>query len=251
MDRFLAATLAFGHMGLLLADFCFDPARVFGEAYGRAEQSKFDFAGGIPIAWRSYFMTQAAAARYSMAEAEDIRYGAADGSLQASTEAIISGAIRRQQVAVRYSGGVFVAANGNVSERMRAGFGGARIDLPPRAWRAWTLDGEVLCESSDAAGARSDYCHSPDYIYIDGRGRRALWPKARGVGPAVCRTDGDGWEIIMLGDDDCEFKIPGGKAVALDFDGKVIGEAKASLDAQGWYSLVPVKGAFSYRVFAR
>ena len=251
VDRFLAATLAFGHMGLLLADFCFDPPRVFGEAYGMENPRRFDFAGGMPIAWRSYFMTQAVAARYSMANAEEIRYADADGSLQTSTKAILSGAIRRQQVAVKYTGGIFVAANGNASERMRANFGGIDINLPPRSWRAWTADGEVLSESSDTGASRSDYCHSPDYIYIDGRGKRAAWPKARGVGPAVCRTDGEGWEIIILGGGDCEFKIPGAKALALDFDGKEIGEAKSRLDADGWYSVVPVKGAFSYRVSRR
>ena len=193
-------------------------------------------------------MTQAIAARYSLANAEEIRYAAADGSLQPSTAAILSGAIGRQQVAVKYSGGIFVAANGNASERMRAKFGSMDIDLPPRSWKAWTADKEVMCESSDAVGVRSDYCESPDYIYIDGRGNRADWPKARGVGPAVCRADGDGWEIMVLGGDNCEFKIPGGKAVALDFAGKEIGEAKSRLDADGWYSVVPVKGAFSYRV---
>ena len=193
-------------------------------------------------------MTQAIAARYSLANAEEIRYAAADGSLQPSTAAILSGAIGRQQVAVKYSGGIFVAANGNASERMRAKFGSVDIDLPPRSWKAWTADKEVMCESSDAVGVRSDYCESPDYIYIDGRGNRADWPKARGVGPAVCRADGDGWEIMALGGDNCEFKIPGGKAVALDFAGKEIGEAKSRLDADGWYSVVPVKGAFSYRV---
>ncbi len=248
VDRFLAATLAFGHVGLLLADFCFDPPRVFGEAYGPAAPGKFDFAGGMPIAWRSYFMTQAVAARYSQANAEEIRYVAADGSLQPSTEAILSGAVRRQQVAVRYSGGVYVAANGSASEHLRTEFGGVRVDLPPRAWRAWTSDGEVLCESSDAGGSRSDYCESPDYIYVDGRGRRASWPKARGAGPAVCRKEGDGWEIICLGGGSCEFRIPGGRAVALDFAGKEIGPAEAHVDADGWYGVSPVAGAFSYRI---
>ena len=248
VDRFLAATLAFGHVGLLLADFCFDPPRVFGEAYGPADPGKFDFAGGMPIAWRSYFMTQAVAARYSQANAEEIRYVAADGSLQPSTEAILSGAVRRQQVAVRYSGGVYVVSNGSASERLRTEFGGERVDLPPRAWRAWTSDGEVLCESSDAGGSRSDYCESSDYIYVDGRGRRASWPKARGAGPAVCRTEGDGWEIICLGGGSCEFRIPGGRAVALDFAGKEIGSAEAHVDADGWYGVSPVAGAFSYRI---
>ena len=247
IDHFLCATVAFGHTGLLLADFCFDPPRVFGEAYGDGSRYGHDYAKGLPIAWRSYFMVQAAAARYTQAAADEIAYADGKGALLPTTAAIVSGAVARRQVAVRYADGTRVAANGNDTERMKVSFGGADVDLPPHGYRIWTEDGTVLSESSDAGGTRADYAESPDYIYLDGRGRDVTRAKARGTGPAVCRREGDGWEIIVLGEGDAAFRIPGGRAVALDEQGKELGDAEATSE-DGWYRVKRVPGAVSYRV---
>ncbi|HPP53542.1 MAG TPA: hypothetical protein PK777_11365, partial [Thermoguttaceae bacterium] len=64
LDRFLAATLAFGHTGFLVME------------------------GGIPSAARSYFALQQVHAAYAQQEAVDIRYADEKGSLLPSTEAV-------------------------------------------------------------------------------------------------------------------------------------------------------------------
>lgn len=72
--------------------------------------------------------------------------------------------------------------------------------------------------------------------------------KAKADGPAVCRILAGGYEIIPFGGTRCSFRIDGGKAVALDLDGREIGPAESHVDAYGWYSVNPVLGAVSYRV---
>ena len=167
VDRFLAATLAFGHAGYLVLDWCWSPAKMFGPAYCGA--STETFAEGEAIALRSYFMVQAAAARYTCSEAVRIRYCDADGAALDTSAAIRSGAVARNQIAVDYANGTHVVVNGNRTERLRASGG---IDLPPFGYRAWTDDGQVFAESGDAGGttSRFDYAESPDYVYLDGRG---------------------------------------------------------------------------------
>ena len=248
IDRFLALTMAFGHAGFLLADWCFVPGRTFGDAYGPLHPRGFDFDGGLPIAWRSYYMIQAAAARYTQAAAEEILYVGPDGAMKDVSAAAADGTAARDQIAVRYSDGTRVVANGNETERLVCRFGGVSIDLPPRGYRAWSGDGSLLVESSDAFGPRADYCESPDYVYLDARGGRAEAPKARGTGPSVCRATEDGWELIHLGEKGCEFAIGGRRAVALDFARREIGAAEI-LSKDGWLSVRPVKGAVSYKVF--
>ena len=247
IDEFLAATLAFGHTGLLLADFCFDPPRLFGEAYGDAASRRLDYARGLPIAWRSYFMVQAPAARYTQAAPARIAYADGRGGLEPTTAAILSGSVRRRQVAVRYDDGTCVVANGSDAERMCVDFEGVSCDLPPHGYRAWTADRAVWVDASNLGGRRADYCASPDYVYLDGRGGEVVRERARGTGPAVCRREGAGWEVIVLGDGTCAFRIPGARATALDREGRAIGPAE-TVCRDGWLSVRPVAGAVSYRV---
>lgn len=242
IDRFIGATLAFGHSGYLILDWLFDPPRPFGLAYcgpGKMDYSETGFA----IAMKSHFMTQQIASRYTQSEAVSIAYTDASGNWLSTSEAVKSGAIDRCQLNVVYKDGTVVCANGSTTERLKAeGF-----DLPPCGYMAKSGDGEVVVSSTDEGGIRADYCESPKYIYIDGRGSEAVRNKARAAGTALCRVDGDGWEIISLGNRFCSFRIPGGKVTALDFAGNVIGPAEAET-VGGWYSVKPVPGAFSYKV---
>ena len=106
----------------------------------------------------------------------------------------------------------------------------------------------MVSECSDSGGRKADYAESPDYIYIDGRGRMTERAKAKADGPAVCRILAGGYEIIPFGETRCSFRIGGGNAVALDLDGREIGLAESHVDADGWYSVKPVLGAVSYKV---
>ena len=73
-DRFLAATLAFGHTGFLT------------------------FEGGFDNAVRSYYSVQQVHARYAQQTAESIRYHDGQGNLLDTTAAVATGAISRSCV---------------------------------------------------------------------------------------------------------------------------------------------------------
>ena len=156
IDRFLAATVAFGHPGYLV--------------HGARNED------------RSYFMVQALAAKYTQAEAREIRYLDADGTAYDTSAAVARGVFRRSQVTVRYSDGTFVAANGSKTEPMRV-----RSDLwlPPNGYCGWSGDGSVLVYSGLADGHRVDYARAPDYVYMDGRGVETAFPGGRTKGPTV------------------------------------------------------------------
>ena len=181
VDSFIAATLAFGHNGLLIADWCWKPAKMFGPAYcGASEET---FKDGLEIARRSYFMTQAIAARYSRETVESIGYFDANGRVVPTTDAILGGAIARRQVCVRYTGGVHVVVNGSPAERLVASLDCVTLDLPPYGYRCWTDDGEVLVVSDDGGGKgpRRYRARCPDYDYDSAKDPRhfAIIPASR------------------------------------------------------------------------
>lgn len=62
----------------------------------------------MPVAMKSYFMTQAIAARYTQSTADEIRYFDASGAALDTSAAVRDGAIARRQVYVRYANGTHV-----------------------------------------------------------------------------------------------------------------------------------------------
>ncbi len=151
VDRFLAATVAFGHPGFLLS----------GDADMR----------------RSYFMVQQLAARYTLSDPLEIRYLDAEGCPHETSDAIVSAVFKRSQVTVLYQDGTFVAANGSNDEVMRVALpGGDVLWLPPNGYFGHTRDGKVLTYSGLVDGDRVDYACSPEYIYMDARGKAISLP---------------------------------------------------------------------------
>lgn len=229
LDRFLAGTLAFGHPGFLALDY------------------------GTIGAAKSYFMIQQIAARYTQVSATTIRYFDADGNALDTSAALVADVVKRSQVAVEYADGTTVVANGSERENLETTFAGRKISLPPNGYVAWTSDGEIFVESrlSDA-GNRFDYCVSPEYIYLDGRGVWTVCERACGAGSGVCRFLGaNSFEIVPYDGAELGFKIADAdeavSAVALDYAGKEIGEAQVRR-SRGFTFVVPVDGAFSYRL---
>lgn len=227
MDRFLAATVAFGHPGFLA------------------------YEGGLQNALRSYYMLQQLHSRYCLSSAVEIRYADATGKLLATSAAVASGAYRRSQIATRYANGCITVVNGNPKERMVVEAYGRKLNLPPNGYAGWTADGAFEVLSSDkrgagAAGHRCDYAATPAYVYVDGRGNFMRFPKAASNGIGICRTLPDGkYEIIPYKDADCGFAVKAASAAALDKEGKELGPAELRA-ARGLTYVVPVKGAFSY-----
>ena len=201
LDRFLAATVAFGHPGFLV------------------------YEGEVGHALRSYYMLQQLHSRYCLASPLEIRYADAQGQLLDTSAAVASGTFRRSQVVTRYSDGTVTAANGHRSERMRVKAYGRDVDLPPNGFAGWAADGSLDVWSRETGGGRADYADTPAYLFIDGRHRFARAPKAAGTGIGVCRILPDGYEILLHEGAECGFAIPAGAATALAADGRDLGPA--------------------------
>jgi len=225
LDRFLAATVAFGHPGFLTYE-----------------------GGGLPSALRSYYLLQQLHSRYCLASAAEIRYADAHGKLWDTSAAVASGAYRRSQVVTRYANGCVTVVNGHPQERLTVEAYGRKVDLPPNGYVGWTEDGTIDVFSGDRNGHRADYAVTPAYLYVDGRGRFVRFPKAASNGIGICRILPDGkYEIIPYQNADCGFAIRASSAVALDKEGKEIGPAQIRT-SRGLTYVIPVEGAFSYRL---
>jgi len=248
LDRFLAATLAFGHAPYLCIDAMFSPRQhhAFGYTLGSA---KYDPEAGLPLVLRSYFMVRPASERYSLATAEEILYLGPDGTWRDVSAAVLSGDWKMNRIAVRYSDGTCVVANGDRTNRLSAVAFGRRLDLPPCGYAVWNDRSGLEVEASDRGGARTDYASCGDYIYFDTRtsGAETVRKNARGIGIAVCRREDGGWEILPFGGM-VAFRICGSSARALDETGKDLGPAVLSRTADGFVAVKPVSGAFSYLV---
>ena len=224
LDRFLAATVAFGHPGFLVME------------------------GGMGNALRSYYMLQQLHSRYCLTNAADIRYVAADGRLLDTSLAVANGAFRRSQVVTRYADGTVTAANGSRTERLQCTAFGRQLDLCPNGYAGFSSDGAIEVLSSDPGGRRADFALTPAYSYVDGRGRFTRFAKAAANGPAVCRNLPDGqFEVIPFQDTECGFALPEVTAVALAKDNRELGSAQVRV-ARGLTYVMPVKEAFSYRL---
>ncbi|MGI6609054.1 MAG: hypothetical protein ACOX4G_00845 [Limnochordia bacterium] len=224
IDRFLAATIAFGHPGFLVGD------------------------GGFQNTLRSYHMLQQLHSRYCLAEAEHILYADAMGQLHDVSSAVASGIYRRSQIVTRYSDGTVTVVNGSPTERMRVNAFNRELDLPPNGYAGWSADGAIDVISDDAVGHRADYAATPAYLYVDARGTFTRFAKAAGDGLCICRKSGPAeWEIIPYEGAICGFAIDGESAIALDFDGRELGPAKLR-HSRGMTWVAPVEGAFSYLV---
>ena len=222
IDRFLAATVAFGHPGFLVMD------------------------GGLANGLRSYYMLQQLHSRYCLTNAVEIRYADTGGRLLDTSQTVASGAYQRSQVVTRYADGTITAANGSKTDRLKVSAYGRDLDLPPNGYAGWTKDGAIEVLSSDPNGHRSDYAVTPAYLYVDGRGKFMRFAKAAGNGIGICRSLPKGqYEILLHNNAECGFAVDAVSAVALDKERKELGPAQFRT-ARGLAYVVPVKGAFSY-----
>lgn len=224
IDRFLAATVAFGHPGFLV------------------------FAGGYGNTLRSYYLIQQLHERYTMAPVTSIQYLDASGAWLDTSAAVASGAFARNQIVTCYGNGVVTVVNGSESERLRSTVFGRRVSLPPNGYMGWCEDGTVSVFSGERDGHRADLAVTPKYTYVDGRGAFTRFPEAASDGVGVCRILPDNrYEVIPYQNSDCGFAIAASEAVALDEAGQPLGPATLRR-SRGLTYVVPVTGAFSYRL---
>lgn len=225
IDRFLAATVAFGHPSFLVS------------------------VGGMRRTLRGYFLLQQLHSRYTQANIAAIRYADTEGRLWNTSQAIANRAYERSQLVLDYEDGTHVVVNGHRQDDLSLTLAGKTITLPPNGFTGWTDDGSVYVISTNQNGLRADYADSPAYLYVDGRDLAfQRFPKAAGMGAGVCRRDdAEHWEVILYKQADCGFAVNAVSAEALDFAGKSLGPATLRR-ARGLTYVIPVPGAFSYRL---
>ena len=233
LDRYFTAIAAFGHPGFLVME------------------------GGMHNAMRSYYLFQQIQTQYTQASVKSIRYYRREGNeakLYTTSEAIQNGAYRNSQLVIDYDNGAHVVANGyNGQDKYQAGIGlfheGRSISLVPNTFVAWTDDGQYLATNAIQNGFPCDYVESPEYIFLDARGKvNQRMPKAEGSGCVVCRKDDtEHWEFLGLDGAQGGFAVEGGNARAYAYDGTDLGPATA-VRCRGYLYVVPVPGAFSYKL---
>lgn len=179
IDQFLAATIAYGHIGWLVE-----------ETYG------------IRQTCRSYYMLQPLQSRYAMLKPREIRYGT-DHGLVSSSEAFSSGDWRKSKIFVHYPDDLRIWINGNADEPWRVEHQSVMHNLPPFGWLAVGRDDFYECSES-LDGKRYDRASSPECVFVDGRG---TWRSFDGIATsgsvAVRRAkESKGLSIITIEDVD-------------------------------------------------
>lgn len=235
IDQFLAATIAYGHIGWLVEE-----------------------AHGMRQTCRSYYMLQPLQSRYAMLKPQEIRYGT-DHGLVSSSEAFRSGEWRKSKIFIHYPNDLRVWVNGNAIEPWPLADAG--YDLPTFGWLALGADGFIEC-SALLDGRRYDRASSPDCIFLDGRG---TWRRFDGVatsgsvavrrmkeGEGISATLVDGVERLTIakpegsfGPDDVRTAIaalidkPAIMVAAYDQDGQRTGEAEIRKTESEWEIVPP------------
>jgi hypothetical protein len=177
LDRYNAATLAFGHQAAFTGM----------------------FVRGYEADLKAYYMIQPVQKLYAMRRAEDIRYRDPDtGAMLDASAAILSGAYRESQVHVRYETGLEVWVNGSLKRPWTVTAGGATHELPPNGW-VCARPGPVVSWSATVEGARADYCRSAEARFADARGVRRRIGEFDTDGAVIARKTEGGWAIFPLG----------------------------------------------------
>ncbi len=229
IDQFLAATIAYGHIGWLVEE-----------------------THGMRQTCRSYYMLQPLQSRYAMLKPQEILYGT-DRGIVSSSEAFQSGDWRESKLFIRYPNGLRIWVNGNATESWQAPETG--YDLPPFGWLALGTDGFVECSVS-LEGRRYDRVSSPECVFLDGRGAWRSFDGVAASGSAAVRRakEGNGISITLIegvdrlviakpegsfGPDDVRTTIAAVadkpvRATAYDQDGNAVGEVAIRRLQSAW-----------------
>ena len=225
LDRFLAATLAFGHTGFLVME--------GGMPERRAELLRPP-AGPRPIRPGRGRATSATPTSRASCWTPARRWPRAPFGGRRSPP--------------RTAGGMKVLVNGHPTETWKT----PEAVLPPNGW--WAKDtkrGDLVAYSAMVDGHRADYVDSPAYVYADGRGQFTRFPKAACDGQLVALqaarrlvggdSRGQGHVVRRLA------RRPRGDGHGAGRGGRQIGPAETRL-ARGLVYVTPVPKALSYVV---
>lgn len=170
-DRFVAATIAFGHIGFLADEWGFD--------------------GTL----KSYYLLQALQQRYVAVPVKTIRYF--DGKELADTSAAIAGdAHKRGQIRTEYENGLVTWCNLSFKDDWPVEVNGVAYTLPPGGFAAFKPD-DILAYSATRNGQRHELVWCRDYLYLDTRGALVRTPVLTARGTLAVKPDGaQAWWII-------------------------------------------------------
>jgi hypothetical protein len=232
IDQFIAATIAYGHIGWLVEE-----------------------QHGIRQTCRSYYMLQQLQSRYVMEKPTEIRYGT-DSETVSSSEALLSGEWKKSRLYIRYPNALEVWINGNSEQAWEVAHKGERHVLPPFGWLAVQSDRFYEC-SELRDGNRYDRVSSAAYVFIDGRGFFRSFDGIGTSGSLAVRLGKEGSDLSIIAVEGVqgfrfvspEKTYPRGDvrtqiarvaradriAVhAFDVGGKDLGNVAASKIAEGW-----------------
>lgn len=176
VDRFLLATLAYGHIGWLVEE-----------------------AHSMRLAARSYYVIGPVSARYAMVEPVAVEYLDGD-SIVSTSEALASGAYRHSMLRVTYPGGLVLWLNGNRERTWAVSGGGILYVLPPHGWLVRGDDGRLTVLSALVEGRRRDLVVCAEHIFLDARDSHVELPHLAAAGGVVVRSPAAGVvEVIDTG----------------------------------------------------
>jgi hypothetical protein len=141
--KFVATSLAYGHMAMLGYDYIPQPARII----------------------HLYALMQGVQREYLTDNVKQISYHDGKEFLPTS-EALRQDAVRKGRLRIRYSRGLTVYANLSDSDAWRVEVSGKTYDLPPWGWVIEKPD-QLLSFSATVNGHRVDAVRCADYTYIN------------------------------------------------------------------------------------
>lgn len=174
--RYLAASLAYGHMAMLGYSYVPPPARFV----------------------QTWAMMMAPQQAYLTDTVEEIRYH--DGQRFVTTEqALAGGANATGRVRVRYRRGTVVHANLSQTEPWTVPELGRDWVLPPNGWLV-TGPEELFAAGIMVDGARRDVVRSREYLYLNSGLTPAVEGPVAVTGAVFLRRAGAGWRVVPCGD---------------------------------------------------
>jgi len=218
IDRFIAATIAFGHIGWLVE-----------EKYG------------IQRTCRSYYMVQQLSKRYAMEKVKRIEYSDKNGKMLTVSQALARG-VPLNRLHIVYKNGLEIFINYDKRGNWKVECGGRVIELPPFGWGA--SDPEGFFESSSLKdGHRIDQVISNEYVYLDGRGTKTKNEYLCVKGSAVMKfSNSSKIEIIdIYGNDRIGFRFrDAARCEAYDSEGCFLSVVSLQhKDGYYWFNTMP------------
>ena len=170
-DRFMVATIAYGHIGYLTEPWGFD--------------------GTL----KSYYLIQALQQRYVMVPVKTIQYY--DGhSLVDTSTAILTDDYKRGQIRTEYKNGLTTWCNLSFTENWTIVVDNQTYLLPPASFVAYKPN-DILAYSACLNGLRHELVVARDYLYLDSRDQRVVTPMISAQGTVAVKPDGKrAWWII-------------------------------------------------------